>query len=59
MNYNEINDIDMNDNLWNRDVSSVIVLLKIHTPPQDNEWSNLNDMNKSVQNGDANIEGDS
>ena len=44
----------MNSNLHNKDVSSVIGLLNIHTLPQDNESSNLNEMNMSVENCDVN-----
>ena len=51
MNYNYMNDTDMNDNLQNGYMSSGIGLLNSHTLPQDNESINLNDMNMSVENG--------
>ena len=54
MNDNERNDADMNYNLHNVYVSRGIGLLNRHTPPQDNESSNLNEMNMSVDNGDIN-----
>ena len=44
----------MNDTLQNIDVSSVIGLLNIHTTPQDNESSKLNEINISVDNFDGN-----
>ena len=44
MNSNNRGDMDMNDNLWNRDVSSGIGLIKIHTITKRNKPSNLNDM---------------
>ena len=54
MNDNDRNNIDMNNNLWNGDVSIGIVLLNNRTLPQDKESNNLNDMNMSVDNGDVN-----
>ena len=51
MNDNDRIDKDMNDNLQNGYVNSVIGLLNSHTLPQDNESINLNDMNMSVENG--------
>ena len=42
MNNNYSNDIYMNDNIQNVDVSSVIGLLKIHILRQDNKSSKLN-----------------
>ena len=42
MNDNDRINTDMNDTLPNGDVSNCIVLLKIHTLPQDNECSKLN-----------------
>ena len=47
-------DIYMNDTLQNGDTSSEIGLLNIHTLPQTNELSKLNNMNMSVDNGDVN-----
>ena len=46
MNSNNRGDMDMNDNLWNRDVSSGIGLIKIHTLTQRNKPSNWNDMKR-------------
>ena len=54
MNDNTRNDTDMNDTLQNGDLSSGIGLLNIHTLPQYNESSDLNEMNMSVDNGDVN-----
>ena len=56
MNNNDSNDTYMNETLQNGYVSSGIGLLNSHTLPQDNESSNLNDMNMSVDNGDANVD---
>ena len=44
----------MNANLQNGDVLSGIGLLNSHTPPQDNELRNLNEINISVDNGGVN-----
>ena len=54
MSYNDRNDTDMNNNKKKGDASSGIGLLNIQTHPQDNEPSNLNEMNMSVDNGDFN-----
>ena len=54
MNYNDIIDTDINENLKYGDVSSGIVLLKIHTLPQDNESIKSNGMYISVYNDDVN-----
>ena len=48
-----MNDEYINANLHNGDVISGIGLLNSHTIPQDNESSNSNDMNISVENGDV------
>ena len=48
MNYNYMDDVDMNANFQNGDVSSVIGLLNSHTLPQINKSSNLNEMNIGV-----------
>ena len=53
-NDNYSNDTYINDTLQNIDVSSGIGLLNGHTIPQDNESSNFNEMNMSVDNGDVN-----
>ena len=45
MNYNNGNDMDMNDNHQNGDVSSGIGLINSHTLPQCNKLSNLNVIN--------------
>ena len=44
-------DTDMNKTLHNGDVSNGIGLLNRHNLPQDNESSDLNDMDMSVENG--------
>ena len=54
MNDNDRIDIEMDDTLYNGDVSSGIGLLNRHTLPQDNKSSKLNEMNMSVDNGDFN-----
>ena len=54
MNYNYWDDMDMNSNLQNGDVSSGIGLLKIHTLPPYNESGNLNETNMGIENGDVN-----
>ena len=48
-------DTDMNDNLHNGDVSSIIGLLNSHTLPQANKSSKLNEINMSVGNGDVDV----
>ena len=45
---------DMNDTLQNVDMISWTGLLKSNTIPLYNEWSQLNHMNMSVDNGDVN-----
>ena len=54
LHYNDMDDMDMNANLNNGDVSSGIGLPNRHTLLQYNEPSNLNDMNMGVENGDVN-----
>ena len=54
MNENDSIDTYTDETLQNGDVSSVIGLLNIHTLPQGNESSKLNEMNMSVDNGDVN-----
>ena len=54
MSYKNRYDTYLNANLQNLDVSSRIGLLNIHTLPQDNESSNLNEINMGVENGDVN-----
>ena len=54
MNGHYRNDIDMNETLHNVDVTSVIFLLNSHTLPQDNDSSNLNEMNISGETLDVN-----
>ena len=54
MNDNDRIDIEMDDTLYNGDVSSGIGLLNRHTLPQDNKSSKLNEMNMSYENGDVN-----
>ena len=44
----------MNENLYNGDEISGIVLLNIHLLPQANKSSKINEMNMSVDNGDVN-----
>ena len=53
-NDNNNNDTDTNYALHNVYVSSGIGLLNRHTPTQDNESNNLNEMNMSVDIGDDN-----
>ena len=53
MNSNNRGDMDMNDNLWYRDVSSGIGLIKIHTLTQRNKPSNWNGMKRGFENGDV------
>ena len=48
--------MDMNDNLQNLYVSSVISLIYRHTLPEYKDWSNLNDMNMGIEN--SNVNGD-
>ena len=49
MNDNDRNNTDKNDNFHTGNVSSGIGLLKIHTLPQDNKSSNLNEMSMFKQ----------
>ena len=49
MNYNDIDDMDMNDNLQNGYVSSGIGLINSHTLPQCNKSINSNEMNWGVK----------
>ena len=51
MNDNDRIDTYMNETLQNENGSSGIGLLNIHTLPQDNVSSKLNEMNMSVDNG--------
>ena len=53
MNYNDRDDMDMNDNLKDGDVSSGIGLINSHTIPQCNKYFNLNGMNWGFKNGDV------
>ena len=48
------NDIDINYTLYNVDVSIAITLLSRHNILQDNESSNMSEMNVVVVNGDIN-----
>ena len=48
MNYNDMDDMDMNTYLQNGDVSIGIGLLNSNTPPQYNKLINLNEMNMGV-----------
>ena len=50
MKYNDRIDTDMNETLYDGDVSSGIGLLKSYTPPQSNKSGKRNDMNMTVDN---------
>ena len=53
--FNDWNYTDINANLQSVDVSSVMCLLNIHTLPQYNESSPLNEININAINGDFNV----
>ena len=53
MNYNDRDDMEMNDNMQNVDVSSGIGLTNIQTTSQCNRYINLNEMNWDFKNGDV------
>ena len=54
MNYNNRDDMDMNDNLLHVDVSRGIGVLKRQNLPQYNESGNMDDIYTGVENGDLN-----
>ena len=54
MKYYDRDDMDINSNWNNRDMSIGIGVLNSHNLHQYNKSSNLNEMNMGVENGDAN-----
>ena len=54
MDDNDFIDTYINETLHHGDISSGISLLNIHTFPQSNETSKLNEMNMSVENDVSN-----